>query len=70
MHHKVPFEKKKNKKKSCEVHSIEKATVLFDTLHIDHLGLFVCSTSGNGHIILAIDGFTKFVMLRAMRNTS
>jgi hypothetical protein len=40
------------------------------TIHIDHLGPFVTSARKNTHLILAIDGFTKFAFLKAVRNTS
>jgi hypothetical protein len=39
------------------------------TLHIDHLGPFVSSPRKNAYLIVVIDGFTKFVFLKAVRNT-
>lgn len=63
--HKTPAGRKPGK-----LHSIEKVNKPFHTIHIDHLGPFVLSKSGNTYIIVAVDGFTKFVMLRAVRNTS
>ena len=38
-------------------------------LHVDHLGPFVKSTKGNSYLIIAIDGFTKFVFLKAVKTT-
>jgi hypothetical protein len=40
-----------------------------NTIHIDHLGPFVLSSRNNAYLIVAIDGFTKFAFLRAVRNT-
>lgn len=42
----------------------------FHTLHIDHLGPFVRSKRGNTHILTIVDGFTKFVFIRPVRNTN
>ena len=39
------------------------------TVHLDHLGPFVRSTTGNSYLIVAIDAFTKFVWLNAVKNT-
>lgn len=63
--HKTPAGRKPGK-----LHSIEKVNKPFHTIHIDHLGPFVRSKSGNAYIIVAVDGFTKFVLMRAVRNTS
>ncbi|KAL1417894.1 hypothetical protein MTO96_006035 [Rhipicephalus appendiculatus] len=63
--HKVPAGKRPGK-----LHSIDKVGKPFHSIHIDHLGPFVRSKSGNAYILVAVDGFTKFVLLRAVRNTS
>lgn len=51
------------------LHSIEKIGTPFHTVHLDHLGPFVKSVSGNTFLIVAIDTFTKFVVMRAIHNT-
>jgi hypothetical protein len=51
------------------LHLIPKFDTPMHTLHIDHLGLFVLSKRRNAYLIVAIDGFTKFVFLRAVRST-
>ena len=40
-----------------------------DTLHLDHVGPFVKSVRKNSYLLVAVDGFTKFVFLRAVPNT-
>lgn len=52
------------------MHSTEKVEEPFYTIHIDHLGPFVRSNTGNTYVILAVHCFTKFVLLRAVRYTS
>ena len=52
-----------------ELHPIEKVAVPMHTVHLDHLGPFVRSTTGNSYLIVAIDAFTKFVWLKAVKNT-
>lgn len=42
----------------------------YDTIHIDHLGPYPKSSKGNVHLVGIIDSFTKFVILRPLRNTS
>lgn len=51
------------------LHSIEKHPVPFHTIHIDHLGPFDKTPSKNEHIIVVIDAFTKFCLLKAVRST-
>lgn len=52
-----------------QLHPIAKIARPFHTVHIDHLGPFVKSRSGNTHILAAIDAFTKFILLYAVRGT-
>ncbi|KAJ8937624.1 hypothetical protein NQ318_003741 [Aromia moschata] len=51
------------------LHPIEKFDTPMHTLHMDHLGPFVPSKRKNTHIITAIDGFTKFLFIKAVRST-
>jgi Integrase core domain. len=51
------------------LHPIPKFDVPMHTIHLDHLGPFVTSKRKNTHLILAIDGFTKFAFIKAVRNT-
>lgn len=56
-------------KKTGYLHPIPKAASIFHTLHIDHLGPFVKSKRGNTYILGIIDGFSKFIFVRAVKNT-
>lgn len=56
-------------KKEGFLHPIPKAPIPFHTVHIDHLGPFVKSKMGNTYILGVIDGYTKFIILKAVRNT-
>jgi hypothetical protein len=51
------------------LHPIPKFDTPMHTLHIDHLGPFVLSKRRNAYLIVAVDGFTKFVFLKAVRST-
>lgn len=64
------YNKKPTGKRPGSLHSIDKKDVPMDTLHLDHLGPFVKSRKQNSYLIVAIDGFTKFVFMKAVRNTS
>ncbi|KAL1427910.1 hypothetical protein MTO96_003068 [Rhipicephalus appendiculatus] len=64
------FKKVPAGKRPGKLHSIDKVGKPFHSIHIDHLGPFLRSKSGNAYILVAVDGFTKFLLLRAVRNTS
>ncbi|KAJ8961438.1 hypothetical protein NQ318_014685 [Aromia moschata] len=51
------------------LHPIEKIATPMDTLHVDHLGPFVKSTRGNSYLIVAVDGFMKYVFAKAVAST-
>lgn len=51
------------------LHPITKVEVPFHTLHVDHLGPFVRSKSGNSYLLVIVDAFTKFVFVKPVRNT-
>ncbi|KAK9711574.1 Integrase core domain [Popillia japonica] len=65
LYNKVPGGKRQGK-----LHSIDKIGIPFHTLHLDHLGPFIPSTKGNTYLLLIVDGFTKFTMLKPVRNTT
>lgn len=48
---------------------IDKNEVPFHTLHADHLGPFVKSKQGNSYLLVVVDGFSKFVFIKPVRNT-
>lgn len=49
---------------------IHKVGVPFHTLHADHLGPFVKSKRGFTHLLVVVDGFTKYCFLKPVRNTN
>lgn len=63
-HHKAPGGKREG-----ELHTIEKVSVPFHTVHADHLGPFVKSKRGNCYLLVLVDGFTKFVNIAPVKNT-
>lgn len=64
------YNKKPAGKSPGSLHSIEKKDIPMDTLHLDHLGPFVKSKKKNCYLIVAVDGFTKFVFMKAIPSTS
>lgn len=56
-------------KKPGQLHPIEKVTVPYHTLHLDHVGPFVRSKRNNTQVFVAVDGFTKFTIIEAVRST-
>lgn len=48
---------------------IPKVDSPFATLHLDHVGPFVKSSKGNTHILVIIDAYTKFIIIKAVRST-
>lgn len=56
-------------KKSGYLHPIPKEPKPFHTLHADHLGPFNESKRKNKYILVIIDSFTKFIILKAVKNT-
>jgi hypothetical protein len=58
------YNKEQTGKQPGFLHPIPKLDVPLHNIHIDHLGPFVFSTRKNAYLIVAIDGFTKFVFLK------
>lgn len=58
-----------SKHKTGQLYPIEKPSIPFHTIHIDHLGPFVKSKNGNSYILTVVDGFTKYLFARAVRDT-
>lgn len=62
------FNKTSTSKASGYLHPIPKGDVPFHTLHMDHLGPFVRSRNGNTYILGIIDGFSKFIFIKPVKN--
>lgn len=56
-------------KKQGKLHPIEKVSVPFHTVHLDHVGPFETSRSGNKYLLVIVDGFTKFTIIEAVKST-
>ncbi|CAK1600066.1 unnamed protein product [Parnassius mnemosyne] len=63
-HHKAPGGKREG-----ELHTINKVSIPFHTVHADHLGPFVKSKKGNSYLLVLIDGFTKYINITPVKNT-
>lgn len=63
-HNKIPAGKKEG-----YLHPIPKVSAPFHTIHIDHVGPFVMSKRKNAYILVIIDAYTKFIVLKAVKNT-
>lgn len=57
------------KQEGCLYVDTDHVPVPFRTLHVDHLGPFIKSKRGNSYVIGISDPFTKFLVVRAVRNT-
>lgn len=51
------------------LHPIDKVNIPFHTIHLDHLGPFVKSEKNNTHILVIVDGFSKFTIIEPVRST-
>lgn len=48
---------------------IPKVPIPFHTLHLDHLGPFVRSHNKNSYLLVVIDAFSKFILIKAVKGT-
>lgn len=62
------YSKATNRKKPL-LHPIPKIDTPFGTIHLDHVGPFVKSSKGNTHILVIIDAYTKFIVLKPVKST-
>ena len=51
------------------LHPIEKVSIPFHTLHLDHVGPFIRTRNKNTQILTIIDGFTNFCILEPVHST-
>lgn len=63
------FYKSKGGRPEGFLHPLPKEPVPFGTVHIDHMGPFIRSARGNSYVLLLTCGFSKFVVVRAVRST-
>ncbi|KYB25917.1 hypothetical protein TcasGA2_TC034104 [Tribolium castaneum] len=48
------------------LHPLDKGSTPFQVVHIDHLGPFPSSKTGNKYVCAIIDGFSKYTVLKAL----
>ncbi|KAK9702531.1 Integrase core domain [Popillia japonica] len=63
------YHKGKAGKPEGQLYNIERVPIPFHTAHIDHLGLFPKSSKGNTYVLAYIDNFTKFMFIKAVKDT-
>lgn len=63
------YNKEMARKNTGYLHPIPKGNTVFHTIHMDHLGPFIRSKRGNSYILGIIDGFSKFIIVKAVKNT-
>nr|AKD28027.1 pol polyprotein [Glypta fumiferanae] len=61
--------KAKPGRQAGELHPIPPGHRPFATIHVDHMGPFVTSARGNKYVFVIVDNLTKFVIVRAVKNT-
>lgn len=64
------YNKSAGGKREGEYHYDNANPVPFHTVHVDHLGPFPRSTKRNEHILVIVDAFTKFTIIRAVKSTA
>ena len=62
------YNKRTSAKSTGYLHPIPKGETPFHTLHMDHLGPFIRSKKGNSYILGIIDGYSKFIFVKPVRN--
>lgn len=63
------YNKRLTGKETGYLHPIPKVNEIFHTIHLDHLGPFIKSKTGNVYILGIIDSFSKFIFVKGVRNT-
>jgi len=64
MFYKIP------KKGNLYWHPLDKGSEPFQMIRLDHVGPFVLTERDNKYILTIVDGFSKYVMLRAVKNVT
>lgn len=64
MFYKVP------KKGDLYWHPLDKGNEPFQVIHLDHVGPFVLTERDNKYILTIVDGFSKYVVLRAVKDVT
>jgi len=51
-------------------HPLDKGNEPFHTVHLDHLGPFVLTERDNKYVLTIVDGFSKYVVLKAVKDVT
>lgn len=63
------YYKSRTGKTEARLHYGDVEPIPFQTLHVDHLGPFVKSKRGYSYVLAVSDAFSKFLVVKAVRNT-
>lgn len=55
-------------KRQCKLNSIEKVSVPFHTVHIDHVGPFETSRRHDKFILVIVEAFTKYTIIEPLKS--
>lgn len=61
---------KTKKKGELYWHPLDKGSKPFQSIHLDHVGPFVLTERDNKYILTVVDGFSKYVVLRAVKDVT
>ncbi|KAI8114819.1 Pro-Pol polyprotein [Lucilia cuprina] len=64
------FNKSPGGRHEGKYHNDKITPVPFHTVHMDHLGPFPKSSKRNEHILVIVDAFTKFTLIKAVKSTA
>lgn len=68
MHVNCAYYKDTSRRKQGKLHSIEKISIPFHTVHVDHVGPFETSRKRNRYLLVVVDGFTKFTIIEPVKS--
>lgn len=61
---------RKRGRKECLLRPIEKGDCPLETYHVDHLGPLATTKKNYKHLLVVVDGFTKFVWIYPVKSTT
>lgn len=64
------YQKVESGRKEAELHKFPRVPIPFHVVYMDHLGPFPDSTAKNIYTLAAIDHFTEYVILKAVKDVT
>lgn len=55
-------------KRQCKLNIVEKVTIPFHTIYINHIGPFETSRKHNKFLFVLVDAFTKFTIIEPVKS--